>query len=84
MLSFKYAECRKKPIMMSIVMLSVIVLSVDMLSVVMIKVVAPNQALAKEECIIKNTTDNGTTCFLELSIIIEGNLYNFLMPVLLN
>ncbi len=33
------------------------------------------------------TTDNGTTCFLELSIIIEGTtnrLYNFLMPVLLN
>ncbi len=33
------------------------------------------------------TTENGTTCFLELSIIIEvttNKLYNFLMPVLLN
>ncbi len=89
MLCVKYAECPKKPIMLSIVMLSVIVLSVVVLSVVMLSVVDPNQALAKEECIIKNTTDNGTTCFLELSIIIEGTtdtnkLYNFLMPVLLN
>ncbi len=63
MLSFKYAECRKKYIMLSIVMLSVVMLSIVMLSVVMLSVVAPNQALAKEECIIKKPTDNGTACF---------------------
>ncbi len=62
MLSYKYAECRKKPVMLSVIVLSVVMLSV----------VAPNQALAKEECITKNTTDNGTTCFLEVSIVVNA------------
>ncbi len=41
MLSIVYAECRKKPIMLSVVMLNVVMLIVVMLSVVMLSLVAP-------------------------------------------
>jgi hypothetical protein len=40
-LSVNYAECRKKPIMLSVLMLSAIVLSVVMLSAIMQSVVMP-------------------------------------------
>jgi hypothetical protein len=38
-----YAECRKNPIMLSVVMLNVIMLSVVMLNVIMLSVVRCNQ-----------------------------------------
>jgi hypothetical protein len=40
-LSVNYVECRKKPIMLSVIMLSVIVLSVVILSAIMLSVVLP-------------------------------------------
>jgi hypothetical protein len=55
MLSVAYAECHKKPFMLSIVMLKVVILSVVMLSSVKLSVMAPNKLVLDQMTLGKET-----------------------------
>ncbi len=55
MLNVIFAECRKKPIMLSLIKLSVIMLSVTMLGVIMLSVVMLN-VVAPVRCILGDMT----------------------------